>query len=53
MTDQSGLQQLTMYETEVQCDECLEHFGVTFDDPSETFSGTCPTCGAHYPELYV
>jgi len=41
------------YETEIQCDECLDKFGCTFEDPDEPFSATCPNCGAHYPELYV
>lgn len=41
------------YRTSIQCDECLERFGVRFSDPSESFTATCPHCGTHYPELYV
>lgn len=41
------------YQTEVDCDVCPETFVVRFDDPSESFSGTCPNCETHYPELYV
>lgn len=42
-----------VYRTTIQCDECLEHFSTEFDNPNETFSATCPSCGAHYPEVYV
>lgn len=42
-----------VYQMQMQCDHCLEWFTVKFDDPSETFEGTCPTCNFHYPELYV
>lgn len=41
------------YQTEMQCEVCYEHFGVTFDDPSETFSATCPHCNTYYPEECV
>jgi len=41
------------YRTEVECENCPETFTVRFTDPTETFEGTCPGCGAHYPELYV
>lgn len=42
-----------VFRTEIQCDNCLTWFRVLFSDPSETFEGTCPECGAHYPQLYV
>ena len=42
-----------VYRTTIQCDECLEQFSAEFDDPNESFSTTCPSCGAHYPEVYV
>ena len=44
---------MTTYETEIWCEVCNEQFGVVFDDPSEMFTGTCPNCDTHYPELYV
>ena len=42
-----------MYATKIQCDVCLEHFGVTFHDLESAFSGTCPHCDTHFPELFV
>lgn len=41
------------YVTEIDCDVCTETFSVRFDDPNKPFSGTCPECETHYPELYV
>lgn len=41
------------YVTEIDCDVCPETFSVRFNDPSVMFSGTCPHCETHYPELSV
>lgn len=41
------------YHTEIQCEVCYEWFSIEFEDPSESFSGTCPHCDTHYPEVYV
>ena len=41
------------YVTKIQCEVCSEHFEVFFHDPESAFSGTCPNCNTHYPELYV
>lgn len=44
---------MVINETEIWCDVCNEPFGCAFEDPSESFSATCPCCNTYYPELYV
>lgn len=41
------------HQTQIECGHCGGWFTVYFDDPEESFEGTCPNCNAHYPELYV
>ena len=53
MTGQGGKVGDGTYHTEIQCDECLTFLAAEFEDPTQSFSVTCPDCGAYYPEVYV